>query len=68
MKITRRKMLVLSASVATVGITGMWSRVAMASAEDTQKAIAEFAGGEPKAGRIALSVPEIAENGNTFPV
>jgi len=42
---------------------------ALASVEDTDKAIMDFTGGvAPGEGKITLTAPEIAENGNTVPV
>jgi sulfur-oxidizing protein SoxY len=39
------------------------------AANDTAEAIAAFTGGKtPTAGKIALDLPEIAENGNTVPL
>jgi len=41
----------------------------MASAEEAEKMVMEFAGGAmPAEGKITLTAPEIAENGNTVPV
>uniref|UniRef100_UPI003517582E thiosulfate oxidation carrier protein SoxY n=1 Tax=Aurantimonas coralicida TaxID=182270 RepID=UPI003517582E len=40
-----------------------------ASAEDTEKRIMEFTGGKtPEGGKLTLTAPEIAENGNTVPI
>ncbi|MEM9026783.1 MAG: thiosulfate oxidation carrier protein SoxY [Pseudomonadota bacterium] len=42
---------------------------ALASANAVDDAIAKFAGGKkPTAGKVAVSAPEIAENGNTVPI
>ena len=42
---------------------------AFAAVEDTEKSIMEFTGGvAPAEGKITLTAPEIAENGNTVPV
>jgi sulfur-oxidizing protein SoxY len=42
---------------------------AFASAEDTDKMIMAFTGGKaPEVGKISLTTPEIAENGNTVPI
>jgi len=68
MNFTRREMLALSAGVAGAVAFG-FSTPAFASAEQTEKAIADFAGGKtPETGKITLTTPEIAENGNTVPV
>jgi len=69
MELTRRQMFALSASVAGVAVFGLGAEPAAATAEDTEKAIAEFAGGAtPTEGKITLTAPEIAENGNTVPI
>lgn len=68
MKLTRRSILALTAGAAALPFVPL-SGPAFAAAEDVDKKIAEFAGGkEPQTGRITLTTPEIAENGNTVPV
>jgi len=69
MILTRRQALVLSAGAAAFALTGLRVGSAHANSDKTQKAIAEFAGGKtPQSGKITLTAPEIAENGNTVPV
>jgi sulfur-oxidizing protein SoxY len=65
MKLTRRETLALAAGAGaamTLGAPRAWS----AAAED---AVMAFTGGAaPADGRISLTTPEIAENGNSVPV
>jgi len=69
MTLTRRRVLALTAGFAAVPALQLLSGVAHAAAEDTTKLIADFTGGkEPQSGKIKLTAPEIAENGNTVPV
>lgn len=69
MKLTRRQALALTVSAAAVAATGIRVSPALASAEDAEKRIMEFTGGKtPESGKITLTAPEIAENGNTVPV
>ena len=69
MTINRRQMLMLSAGAAAFAATSLHAKRAAASAEDAEKKIMEFAGGKtPEAGKLSLTAPEIAENGNTVPV
>lgn len=64
----RRKLLSTGAAMAVASFFGVSHR-AFASLEDVEKAIAEF-GGEsaPQEGKITLTTPEIAENGNSVPI
>lgn len=69
MNITRRNALALSASAAALALTGSLPRPAQASPEDAANKITELAGGAtPQKGRVTLTAPEIAENGNTVPI
>lgn len=69
MNITRRQALALSAGAAVFAVTGLQSQSSFASAEDTEKAIMEISGGKmPEMGKVTLTAPEIAENGNTVPI
>ncbi|WP_299861806.1 thiosulfate oxidation carrier protein SoxY [uncultured Hoeflea sp.] len=69
MKLTRRNVLGLSVGAAAFTIAGIQARPASAATEATQKSIMDFTGGaEPAAGKVSLTAPEIAENGNTVPV
>lgn len=67
--ITRRALLAGTASLTAMGGLALLARPAFATAEATDAAIAAFAGGKmPESGRITLTAPEIAENGNSVPV
>ncbi|MEO9613292.1 MAG: thiosulfate oxidation carrier protein SoxY [Nitratireductor sp.] len=69
MTINRRQALGLTAGAIAFAAAGLPGRPAWASPEETQKRIAEFTGGKtPETGRLTLTAPEIAENGNTVPV
>lgn len=69
MKINRREALALSGGAAVLAMMGFSASVAYASTEDTDKAIMDFTGGKtPEKGKITLTAPEIAENGNTVPI
>jgi sulfur-oxidizing protein SoxY len=69
MSITRRQVLAVSAGAAAFAAMGWRVTPAAATPEETAKRIAEFAGGkEPLQGKLTLTAPEIAENGNTVPV
>ncbi len=69
MNISRRATIRNSIGLALSGVFAAHvSRVA-ATADDTAKLIAEFAGdASPAEGKIKLTAPEIAENGNTVPI
>jgi len=67
MSISRRRMLGVSAGFALMSVAG--ARIALADVEATDKFIMKFTGGKkPETGKITLTAPEIAENGNTVPV
>ena len=69
MKFTRRQALGLTAGAAALGFAGFGVSTASANAEDTEKRVMEFTGGKkPESGKISLTAPEIAENGNTVPI
>jgi sulfur-oxidizing protein SoxY len=69
MKITRRSFFALSTGTAVVALGGFKAVPAFASVDETSKMVSSFTGGkEPAKGRIVLTAPEIAENGNTVPV
>ncbi|MFK7860355.1 MAG: thiosulfate oxidation carrier protein SoxY [Granulosicoccus sp.] len=64
----RRKLLGTAAAIAAAGFFGTSQR-AFATLEDIDKAIAEFGGGsDVQEGKITLTAPEIAENGNSVPI
>lgn len=69
MTLTRRRVFALAAGAAVLPALQFLPGSAFAAAEDTAKAMADFAGGkEPQTGKITLTAPEIAENGNTVPI
>lgn len=69
MNISRRQVLALSAGAAVFAMAGSNTAPAFANVEETEKRIAEFAGGKtPETGKLTLTAPEIAENGNTVPI
>lgn len=68
MKINRREALALSGGAAVLALFGFQASSALANT-DTEKAIMTFTGGKaPATGKITLTAPEIAENGNTVPI
>ncbi|MGJ8528102.1 thiosulfate oxidation carrier protein SoxY [Maritalea sp.] len=69
MSISRRKVLALGAGLGAIALTGFKSSIAFADDAAAQAAIDAFAGGASIGeGRVSLTAPEIAENGNTVPV
>lgn len=70
MRVTRRQALGLSLGATAFILAGPAAVPAFAKSEDlTADAIKEFTGGaEAKTGKVNLTTPEIAENGNTVPV
>ena len=69
MRVTRRQALGLGAGATAVIIAGPMVLPAIAKGQTADDAIKAFTGGaEAKSGKISLSTPEIAENGNTVPV
>lgn len=70
MKLTRRDALGLGVgAAAAVALATSVGSVAFAKGDLTEEAVKKFTGGaEPKTGKISLTTPEIAENGNTVPV
>lgn len=69
MNLTRRQALALSAGAAAFATIGIDVRTAFADAAATEKRLMGFTGGKaPQTGKITLTAPEIAENGNTVPI
>ena len=69
MTLSRRRVLMLAAGAAAIPALQFLPGAAFAAAEDVAKMMADFSGGkEPQAGKITLTAPEIAENGNTVPI
>lgn len=66
--LSRRETIVLGASGAASSLLG-WGTFAKADPRATAAALAKFAGGKPLAkGKIALGLPEVADNGSTIPL
>ena len=66
--LSRRAALALGAGGAALTIAG-WSSAALATAQEAAEQIAKFTGGKvAEQGKIAIELPEIAENGNTVPL
>ena len=69
MQMNRRQALALSAGAVFAAAVGLRVTPARADAAATETRIKEFAGGaEIKTGKLTLTAPEIAENGNTVPI
>ena len=67
-KLSRRETLVLGASGAALTVAG-WGERAHAGPQEAVHAIAKFTGGKTaQKGKIAIDLPEIAENGNIVPL
>jgi sulfur-oxidizing protein SoxY len=67
-QLSRRTALALGAAGAALGFIGSRKR-ASAAAQETEDQIAQFTGGKTaEKGKIAIELPEIAENGNTVPL
>jgi sulfur-oxidizing protein SoxY len=67
-QLSRRATLVLGAASAALGIAA-WSGHAHATAKEAVDEITKFTGGKTaEPGKIAIELPEIAENGNTVPL
>lgn len=69
MKLNRREMLALGGATAVLMTVGVPVLAVAKSRPIVDEQIKAFAGGaDIKEGKISLSAPEIAENGNTVPV
>lgn len=69
MNITRRQTLGLGAGAIALAATGALLTPAYATVEATDEMIKAFTGGAAVGeGKITLTTPEIAENGNTVPI
>src|SRR3954469_18125925 len=67
-QVSRRDAIVLGAGGAAFALAG-WPKGAFAEAKDAAEEIAKFTGGKTaEKGKIAIELPEIAENGNTVPL
>ena len=68
MQLTKRDFIALGTGTAAALAVGGMAAPAFAASE-TDKLVKEFAGGkEIKSGKVSLTTPEIAENGNTVPI
>ena len=66
--LSRRAALALGAGGAALTVVG-WNGAAFAAAKEAADEIAKFTGGKTaEKGKIAIELPEIAENGNTVPL
>src|SRR6185437_12335371 len=66
--LSRRAALALGAGGAALSVVG-WGSSAFATPEAAAAEIAKFTGGkQPTKGKVAIELPEIAENGNTVPL
>ncbi len=69
MKLSRRQFAMVGAGAAVAVAVGLPASSALAATPETDERIKAFTGGaEPKTGRVSLTTPEIAENGNTVPI
>lgn len=67
-QLSRRAALALGAGGAALSVVGWGERASATPAEATAE-IAKFTGGkEATKGKVAIELPEIAENGNTVPL
>ena len=67
-QLTRRQAVVLGASGVVVALAG-WTGEVFADTKAAAEEIAKFTGGKTaEKGKIAIELPEIAENGNTVPL
>ncbi|MGI9462364.1 MAG: thiosulfate oxidation carrier protein SoxY [Aestuariivirgaceae bacterium] len=65
--LTRRD--VLTAAAVTAAGLALWPSMASAEAKDAMALLEKFTGGKAAAeGKVSLTMPEIAENGNTVPL
>src|SRR5690242_2518006 len=65
-QVSRRDIIVLGAGAAALSL---WPNGAFADAKEAAAEIAKFTGGKTaEKGKIAIELPEIAENGNTVPL
>jgi sulfur-oxidizing protein SoxY len=69
MEMNRRQVLAWSAGAVLVAGMGLRSDPAAASVEAVEEAMAAFTGGvTPTMGRVTLTTPDVAENGNIVPL
>lgn len=69
MKVTRRQITAFTAAAVATGMFAAMPRRVFATPEAAADLLSSFTGGsEPQQGKITLTAPEIAENGNTVPI
>ena len=69
MKLNKREFLALGASSVALLAVGGSATQAIAATDEIEKRIKDFTGGkQAKSGKVSLTTPEIAENGNTVPI
>ena len=69
MKLNKREFLAIGAGSTALLAVGGGAFQAVAATDETSKRINEFAGGKSiGSGKVSLTTPEIAENGNTVPI
>ncbi|MGE5766956.1 MAG: thiosulfate oxidation carrier protein SoxY, partial [Bacteroidota bacterium] len=69
MQVTRRHALGLSAGALAMVALGAGPKAVRADEAATEKSLMDFTGGKtPATGKITLTAPVIAENGNTVPI
>jgi sulfur-oxidizing protein SoxY len=71
MKLSKREFIAFGGSAIAFAVMGGAPNVAFAAdtAAEVEKRINDFTGGKkPAAGKVSLTTPEIAENGNTVPI
>lgn len=69
MNMNRRQALALTAGGTIFAVSVLSVKPSFAAVEDTEKAIMAISGDKiPEMGKVSLTAPEIAENGNTVPI
>ena len=70
MKISKREFMAIGGgAVAALSVSGATSGAFAKTSAESEKRIKEFAGGKSVGkGKVSLTTPEIAENGNTVPI
>lgn len=69
MEVTRRQLMVFGGGAVVALAISLRPDGAFAAADEVEKIINKFTGGKSAAsGKVSLSTPEIAENGNTVPI
>ncbi|MEL6362297.1 MAG: thiosulfate oxidation carrier protein SoxY [Pseudomonadota bacterium] len=69
MKMTKRQFMAAGAASAVAAVLGLPIAEVHALANETNDRINRFTGGKkPVAGKLEITIPEIAENGNSVPI